>query len=100
MKFGLSDQHYDWVHQHLFSELKSKGCLVWVFGSRATGKSKTFSDLDVLYKKPAKNLPVGFLSQLIERLETSDLPIKVDLVEIDDLAESYRPSVLHDRIAV
>lgn len=37
-------------------------------------------------------------AKILESLEESDLPIKVDLVDEKYLASSYRPGVFKDRI--
>ncbi|MGE3760505.1 MAG: hypothetical protein AB7H97_22255, partial [Pseudobdellovibrionaceae bacterium] len=59
---------------------------------------KKFSDIDVLYDlNDAKNLPVAFIATVKDHLEESTLPYKVDLVNLDELAESYKKSVLQDR---
>ena len=48
---------------------------VFVFGSRATGKEKKFSDLDLLFYS-RKIVLDKKLSLLEERIENSDIPIK------------------------
>lgn len=83
----------------LVEPLKQLGCDVWIFGSRATGKHRTYSDLDVLYHAPIA-LPLNFIGQIQEQLEESNLPIKVDLVALQDLAESYRDRVLAERVVI
>jgi uncharacterized protein len=97
--WGLEPKHLEILNQLLFMPLKKHGARVWVFGSRARGDHKKFSDLDVLFEE-SQPLPMSALSKIKEDLEESVLPIKVDLVDLQHLAESYRPNVLHERIAV
>lgn len=99
MKFGLSKEDYSLLKSLLFDPLKEKSAKLWVFGSRARGDHKPFSDVDVLYSASTK-LPLGFISEIKESLEESRLPIKVDLVSVEDLAESYRESVERDKIEI
>lgn len=99
LKFGLS--HKDWalVLNLVINPLKKQKAKVWIFGSRARGNFKPFSDLDIVFENQEK-FPQGFLSKIIEAVEESNLVIKVDLVSFDDLAESYKESVLKERVEV
>jgi predicted nucleotidyltransferase len=63
-----------------------------VFGSRATGRSKPGSDLDVVVFPPA---PESVIGDLRLAFEESDLPIRVDVLAWDQI-ESSR---LRDEIA-
>lgn len=56
----------------------------WVFGSRATGRARPFSDLDILLTLPT-TLSWDQRAQLRDAFENSDLPFKVDVVEADRL---------------
>lgn len=97
--FGLSDLDWKFIQDNLITPLQNHGAQVWIFGSRATGSHREFSDLDVLYEK-SNELPVGFLSELKEKMEESNLSIKVDIVEVSDLAESYLSNANSQKIAV
>lgn len=56
------------------------GVPVYVFGSRASNRSRKFSDLD-LALVPAQPLDWRVLAQLREAFEESDLPITVDVID-------------------
>jgi uncharacterized protein len=56
------------------------GATVRVFGSRATGHARPFSDLDLLVLDPA-HLSWEQIADLRDLFETSDLQFRVDLVE-------------------
>ncbi len=61
---------------------------VVAFGSRVNGKAKPFSDLDLaIYSN--KNIPLDVMVHLRDSFSSSDLPIKVDLVEIIDLDKEF-----------
>lgn len=96
--FGLTDDEKLLLENLVIQPLKKQGCRVWIFGSRATGQHQKFSDIDILFEKPLnQSLPPGFLSTIIENAENSRLNYKVDLVDNENLAESYRPSVMASR---
>lgn len=62
---------------------------IWVFGSRATGGTRRYSDLDLALEGPAP-LDPSLLSQLAHALSESDLTIKVDLVDLRRADPAFR----------
>lgn len=54
---------------------------VWVFGSRSTGRAKLYSDLDLAFEG-AQPMSLDARAQLAEAFESSDLPFRVDLVDL------------------
>lgn len=61
------------------------GARVQVFGSRATGQARPFSDLDLLFVAPP-SLSWQQRADLRDAFEASALPFRVDVVEADELA--------------
>lgn len=99
MKFGITDQEWILLKELVLKPLKDLGAKIWIFGSRARGTHHKFSDIDLLFElKNNQRLPLEKLSKITELLENSNLPYKVDLVNIVDLAEAYKSSVLQDRV--
>lgn len=96
---GLNSKDYEILNTILIMPLKSRGCRLWVFGSRARGDYKEYSDIDLLYEAKA-DLPLGLIYDIKTQLEDSNLSIKVDLVDVKDLAESYKHSVFQDRLEI
>jgi predicted nucleotidyltransferase len=98
MKFGLSEADFAILEKVAIQPLKAHGCRVWIFGSRARGNFKPFSDIDLLYEESSHPLPAGLRGQILENLEESRLNFKVDLVNSSEAAKSYLPGILKDRI--
>lgn len=98
-KFGLEDHQLELFLKLVVLPLKKHGSKVWVFGSRARGDQKAFSDLDVLYEHLTDDFS-QIVSGIKERIEDSQFPFTVDLVAVQDLANAYAPSVLKDRVEV
>ena len=61
------------------------GARVAVFGSRATGRARPFSDLDLLFVAPPR-LTWAQRADLRDAFEASALPFGVDVVELVELA--------------
>jgi predicted nucleotidyltransferase len=97
VKFGVEDAHWSILRNLLIQPLTESGCAVFIFGSRARGDYKKFSDLDILVEGNAKS---SLLSSISEQLEESNLPFRVDLVIASDLADAYKPSVERDKVKI
>ena len=70
---------------------------VWVFGSRATGHARPFSDLDLLLTQP-RSLSWLQRADLRDAFEASDLPFKVDVVEAEGLSGVTKEHVNAERV--
>ncbi len=70
---------------------------VFAFGSRARGKARKFSDLDLMIKTGA-SLPWKKLADLRESFEESDLPITVDVVDWSNCSDDFRRMVAPDLV--
>jgi predicted nucleotidyltransferase len=94
MKFGLTNEHYQFIKNSLEKTL-GKDEQVFCFGSRARGDYQKFSDLDLMIESN-DDLKIKIF-QLNDIFEESRLPIKVDLVQLKDFAESYKINYFKDK---
>lgn len=69
------------------------GYPVWAFGSRAAGRGKTYSDLDLVIVS-TEPLPLALLAEVSEAFSESDLPWKVDVVDWATTSETFRQRIL------
>ena len=72
---------------------------VWAFGSRARGRAKPYSDLDlaVIGDRP---LPLDVSAALAEDFSESNLPWKVDVVDWATTGESFRRIIEESKVVV
>lgn len=97
--FGLTSDQFKMVEEIVVRPLQRLNVRVYVFGSRARGKHHQFSDLDILIQTTQNSLiTVEVISSIKEQAEESTLPFKIDLVNEQSLAESYRASVAKDLV--
>ena len=95
MMFGLTDDQQKFIKNELKKQL-SENTTVWCFGSRARGDFKPFSDLDLMIdSKSDQQQSIGKLDEVFEE---SSIPIKIDLVQLQNFAETYKDSFLRDRM--
>ncbi len=94
-KIDLQAKHYKIVVDILSQIIPNHEVIV--FGSRATGKAKRMSDLDLCIIAK-ENLSFKTLAELADAFDESLLPFKVDIVEWLDLDETFRKIIQHDGI--
>jgi uncharacterized protein len=70
--------------------------LVWVFGSRATGRARRYSDLDLAIDA-GRRLTVDEMAILREGFDDSDLPYRVDVVGWQATDDRFRRIIGADR---
>ena len=64
-------------------------CEIRVFGSRYTGKTKPYSDLDLAIVG-RQQLPKGMVYNIIEAFQESDLPWRVDVLDWHSISPEFR----------
>jgi predicted nucleotidyltransferase len=101
MNWGLKFEQYQILMNILIKPLIARKAKLFVFGSRARGDHHPFSDIDILYVENSNlQIPKEIISQIKEDLEDSDLSIKVDLVNYNDLAKSYLQKIDKEKIQI
>jgi uncharacterized protein len=73
------------------------GVGVWVFGSRATGRARRYSDLD-LAVDAGRPLTLDETAELNEAFQESDLPYRVDLVDWHGIGAAFRQAIAAERL--
>ncbi|MBX3280669.1 MAG: nucleotidyltransferase domain-containing protein [Acidobacteria bacterium] len=95
MMYAASDsripRYLDDLAAILREALDGKKCRVYLFGSRARGDAGPVSDIDLgVYAEDAIDRE---LSLARERMEESNIPLKVDLVDLRTSAPELRRAV-------
>lgn len=95
MKFGLSQNDYDFLAKQLKEKLPPDSN-VFCYGSRARGDYQKFSDIDLMVESNQDCSHA--IIELKETFEESRLPIKVDIVDLKNFASAYLPSYHRDKV--
>jgi predicted nucleotidyltransferase len=94
----LESQYLKMVKNILQKNL-SREAKVFVFGSRANNKAKKFSDLDLAISTP-REISLTVFANLRSSFEESDLPYKVDIIDLNAIDQSFRKNIEPDLIMI
>lgn len=83
-----TDQYLRQTFEIIAAHMKEYPARIYLFGSRASGKARIFSDCDIGIE-PVRDLPVGHLSRLREKLEESHIPYAVEVVDLSQANEDF-----------
>jgi len=81
------------VNEHI----KGHKVKVYLFGSRAKGKERKLSDVD-LALLPLEPLPSDFLSNLKDKIDESTIPYFVDVIDLTQVDKEFREKILSEAI--
>jgi predicted nucleotidyltransferase len=73
-----------------------RGSVAWVFGSRATGRARPLSDLDLAIDA-GRRLTLDEIASLVEAFTESDLPYNVDVVDWHGIDQRFRQMIMAER---
>ena len=76
----IDDQLLSAIHQILSNYKELQNARLFIFGSRATGKNRKFSDID-LGIQADKPLSLSTLVRIEEQFEESNIPYTVDVID-------------------
>ena len=80
------------VREIIFQVLGDHDVRVYLFGSSVTGRVRRSSDIDIAID-PLRALPSVLLAELRERLEESEIPYDVDIVDLSAAPPEIRARV-------
>jgi predicted nucleotidyltransferase len=95
--FGLTEEHVHILKKYICNSLApNQKIKVWIFGSRARGNHRPFSDVDLLLEA-APMLQENQINNLKENLENSNIPFKFDLVIPQELYTPYAEQIKKEK---
>lgn len=96
MKFGLTKEEYQFIQNNVVEPVEKLGGKVFCFGSRSRGDHRKFSDLDLMVE--GEGVKRTQVEGILESVQESHFPYKLDLVLFGDFAESYKNNYLRERV--
>jgi type I restriction enzyme S subunit len=86
------------IVQNILGKYLQKNTIVWVFGSRAKKTAKRYSDLDLALDMNGKLVAFDIISKIANDFEESDLPYKVDILDIAAVSDTFRKIIECDKV--
>ena len=86
----------DYLHQVekiILSRVKNLPVKVYFFGSRATGHNRATSDIDIAIL-PEGKIPANLFTELRYYFEESNIPYKIDLVDLSTTDKAFYQNVI------
>jgi len=90
------DKYYALLKRMVLEELRDCRCTVFLFGSRATGDYGWAADFDIGIEGLSSNEFIERKYRLLEEIEESVIPWKVDIINFDEVDESFRETALKE----
>ncbi len=87
--FDIKTQHLDMIRKILVKYPYK----FFVFGSRVKATSSKFSDLDLAFED---EIPKATIALIREEFEQSNLPYKVDLIDLKTCSEDFKSLIAGD----
>lgn len=72
---------------------------VWAFGSRVSGTHRQYSDLDLAICGEEK-ISLSTLIDLKEAFSQSDLDIKIDIIDMQDIHHDFKKNIEQQHISL
>ena len=88
--FGLETRHIEFILSTLRQYIPEKDVKFYIFGSRAKGTFKEYSDIDIAVDLNCKSIPASVLAKILSAFEDSTLPYEVDVVDLNAIDESFK----------
>jgi predicted nucleotidyltransferase len=85
------------AHALIRRSLPPEAARLWLFGSRARGDARRWSDIDIAVE-PLRRLPPGLIAELRETLAESSLLLDVDLVDLSAAPPALRDAIKEEGI--
>lgn len=96
--FGLEKRHIDFILEILHQNIPQKDAKFYVFGSRAKGTYKEYSDIDIAVQLPKGKLSADTLGKILIEFSDSTLPYEVDVVDLNAIDEKFKELILDSLI--
>ena len=94
--FGLIDRHLDFVKETLKRHIKNPDAKFYIFGSRAKGKYREYSDVAIAIVCPGMTLDEKL--RLESDFENSTFPYEVDIVDLNTVKDYFKNLIKDDLI--
>lgn len=94
--FGLEDRYLDFIKKTLKKYISDKNAKFYIFGSRANGKYKEYSDVDIAID--SDDLTAEIKLKIEAEFQNSIFPYEVDIVDLNNIKEIFKNLIKNELV--
>ena len=94
--FGLEDRHLAFIKETLRKFVPNPTAKFYVFGSRAKGNFREYSDIDIAVD--SKDFTPDVKSKLEFEFENSTFPYEIDVVDLNNISDNFKDLIKDDLV--
>lgn len=87
--FGLEERHINFILEVLHKNIPHRDAKFYVFGSRAKGTNREYSDIDIAVKLSNEKISADVLGKILLEFSDSTLPYEVDVIDLNAIDEKF-----------
>ena len=88
--YGLENKYLKFILSVLQKNIPDIDAKFYIFGSRAKGTYKEYSDIDLAIKLNNKKLAADILGKILIEFTDSTLPYEVDVIDLNSIDDSFK----------
>lgn len=96
--FGLETKHLEFLKTTLKKQFGDGNIKFYIFGSRAKGTQKEYSDIDIAVDNQGQKISTDILLSAISEFENSTFPYEVDIIDLNSIEENFKSLITSDLI--
>ncbi len=94
--YGLEERHLEFIKKTLKKYVKTPEAKFYIFGSRAKGTHKEYSDIDIAVDSP--DFSLNDKTKINSEIENSTFPYEVDIVDLNSINDDFKNIIKDDMI--
>ena len=88
----LEEKYINFIKETINKHLQK--CKIYLFGSRVKSKARKYSDIDIALD--CESLDEKILLKIKNDFENSTLPYEVDVLDLNNISESFKEHIKND----
>ncbi len=97
-KIDIEPKVLEKISQILKNHLPDENTDFYIFGSRAKGRAKQYSDIDIAIDDSGQKIDDLTKLKIESEFEESTIPYKIDVIDLNDITEDFRKCIENDLI--
>lgn len=96
--FGLETKYLEFLKTTLKKQFSNENIKFYIFGSRAKGTQKEYSDIDIAIDNQGQKILTDVLLKAISEFENSTFPYEVDIIDLNSIEANFKSLIISDLV--